>query len=64
MADPYPAIGTNYRPPIATYTTNRGLTLTKEEVKYLQDVFTEAYKRSDPKVSTPVTTLYDKLMKL
>ena len=23
--DPYPAIGTNYRPPIETYTTNRGL---------------------------------------
>ena len=64
MADPYPAIGTNYRPPIETYTTNRGLTLTKEEVKYLQDVFTEAYKRSDPKVETPVITLYNKLMKL
>ena len=44
MADPYPAIGTNYRPNIEPSTTNRGLTLTKEEVKYLQDVFTEAYK--------------------
>ena len=64
MADPYPAIGTNYRPNIEPSTTNRGLTLTKEEVKYLQDVFTEAYKRSDPKVETPVITLYNKLMKL
>ena len=64
MADPYPAIGTNYRPNIEPSTTNRGLTLTKEEVKYLQDVFTEAYKRSDPKVETPVITIYDKLMKL
>ena len=36
MADPYPAIGTNYRPPIETYTTNRGLTLTAEEVEALK----------------------------
>ena len=61
MADPYPAIGSNYRPPIEPSTTNRGLTLTKEEVKYLQDVFTEAYKRSDTSKSTPVITLYEKL---
>ena len=61
MTDPYPAVGSNYRPPIETYTNNRGLTLTKEEVKYLQDVFTEAYKRSDPSKSTPVITLYEKL---
>ena len=61
MADPYPAIGSNYRPPIKPSTTNRGLTLTKEEVKYLQDVFTEAYKRSDSSKSTPVITLYKKL---
>ena len=61
MADPYPAIGSNYRPPIEPSTTNRGLTLTKEEVKYLQDVFTEAYKRSDSSKSTPVITLYKKL---
>ena len=30
MADPYPAIGSDYRPKIETYTTNRGLTLTQE----------------------------------
>ena len=28
MADPYPAVGSNYRPPIEPSTTNRGLTLT------------------------------------
>ena len=61
MADPYPAVGSNYRPNFEPTTTNRGLTLTKEEVKYLQDVFIEAYKRSDPSKSTPVITLYEKL---
>ena len=38
MADPYPAIGSNYRPPIETYTTNRGLTLTTEEVVVLREL--------------------------
>ena len=38
MADPYPAIGTNYRPPIETYTTNRGLTVTQEEVASLRKI--------------------------
>ena len=38
MADPYPALGSNYRPPIETYTTNRGLTLTAEEVEFLRGV--------------------------
>ena len=37
MADPYPALGSNYRPPIETYTTNRGLTLTAEEVVELRE---------------------------
>ena len=36
MADPYPALGSNYRQPIETYTTNRGLTLTAEEVEALK----------------------------
>ena len=36
MADPYHPIGTNYRPTIETYTTNRGLTLTAEEVEALK----------------------------
>ena len=38
MSDPYPALGSNYRDPIVTYTTNRGLTLTQEEVIYLKGV--------------------------
>tara|TARA_Y100001963_G_scaffold96028_1_gene132184 strand:+ start:285 stop:479 length:195 start_codon:yes stop_codon:yes gene_type:complete len=64
MTDPYPAVGSNYRPNFEPTTTNRSITLTKEEVKYLQDVFTEAYKRSDPSVPTPVTTLYEKVSRL
>ena len=38
MADPYPAIGSDYRPKIEPYTTNRGLTLTQEEVLILKDM--------------------------
>ena len=38
MADPYPAVGSNYRPPIETYTTNRGLTVTQEEVAALREI--------------------------
>ncbi len=36
MADPYPAIGTNYRDPILPSTSNRGLTLTPAEVETLR----------------------------
>ena len=43
MADPYPALGSNYRPPIETYTTNRGLTLTAEEVLFLKEVSKQTY---------------------
>ena len=43
MADPYPALGSNYRPPIETYTTNRGLTLTAEEVVFLKEVSKQTY---------------------
>ena len=38
MADPYPALGSNYREPIETYTTNRGLTLVPEEVEFLRGI--------------------------
>ena len=38
MADPYPAVGSNYRPPIEPSTTNRGLTLTAEQVVALRDI--------------------------
>ena len=56
MADPYPAVGTNYRPNIETYTTNRGLTLTAEEVVELCDILSHI-----PNPSKEVISLYDKL---
>ena len=56
MADPYPAIGTNYRPNIETYTTNRGLTLTAEQVVALRDVLSHI-----PDPSKEVVELYDKV---
>ena len=36
--DPYPAVGSDYRPNIETYTTNRGLCLTAEEVVFLRSI--------------------------
>ena len=36
--DPYPAIGSFYRDPIVPSTTNRGLTLTAEEVVSLREL--------------------------
>ena len=38
MTDPYPAIGTHYRDPILPSTTNRGLTLTAEQVVAIKDL--------------------------
>ena len=38
MADPYPAGGSNYRPNFEPTTTNRGLTLTAEQVVALRDI--------------------------
>ncbi len=46
MTDPYPALGSDYRPPIETYTTNRGLTLTAEEVVFLQEVSKQTFPPS------------------
>lgn len=57
--DPYPAIGTNYRPPIETYTTNRGLTLTAEQVVALRDLLGKVV---DP--SKEIIELYDKVKSL
>ena len=51
MADPYPALGSNYRPPIETYTTNRGLTLTAEEVEFLQSITEQLLPSLQEKVS-------------
>ena len=59
MTDPYPAIGTNYRPPIETYTTNRGLTLTAEQVVALRDLLGKVV---DP--SKEIIELYDKVKSL
>ena len=57
--DPYPAIGTNYSPPIETYTTNRGLTLTAEQVVALRDLLGKVV---DP--SKEIIELYDKVKSL
>ena len=56
MADPYPALGSNYRPPIETYTTNRGLTLTAEQVVALRALLSHV-----PDPSKEVVELYDKV---
>ena len=56
MADPYPALGSNYREPIETYTTNRGLTLTAEQVVALRDLLSHA-----PDPSKEIVELYDKV---
>ena len=56
MADPYPAVGSNYRPNIEPSTTNRGLTLTKEEVGALRDILSHI-----PDPSKEVVELYDKV---
>ena len=56
MADPYPALGSDYRPPIETYTTNRGLTQTAEDVIVLRDHLSHV-----PDPSKEVVSLYDKV---
>ena len=56
MTDPYPALRRNYRPPIETYTTNRGLTLTAEQVVALKDLLSHV---TDP--SKEIVELYDKV---
>ena len=56
MADPYPAIGSNYRPNIEPSTTNRGLTLTAEEVVVLRDLLSHV-----PDPNSEVVSLYDKV---
>ena len=56
MADPYPAIGTNHRDPILPSTTNRGLTLTAEQVVALRDILSHI-----PDPSKEVVELYDKV---
>ena len=56
MADPYPAIGTNYRAPIEPSTTNRSVTLTAEQVVALKDLLSHV-----PDPSKEIVELYDKV---
>ena len=56
MTDPYPALGSNYRPNFETSTTNRGLTLTAEQVVVLRDLLSHV-----PDPSKEVVELYDKV---
>ena len=56
MTDPYPAIGSNYRPNIEPSTTNRGLTLTAEEVVALKNILSHI-----PDPSKEIVQLYDKV---
>ena len=56
MADPYPAVGSNYRPPIQPSTTNWGLCLTAEQVVALRDLLSHV-----PDPSKEIVELYDKV---
>ncbi len=56
MADPYPAIGTNYRPNFEPSTTNRSLTLTAQQVVALRDLLAHT-----PDPSNEIVELYDKV---
>jgi len=59
MADPYPAVGTNYRPNFEPATTNRGLTLTAEQVVVLKDILSHI-----PDPVKEVVELYEKVNQL
>ena len=56
MTDPYPAVGSNYRPNFQPSTTNRGLTLTAEEVVVLRVLLSHI-----PDPGKEVVSLYDKV---
>ena len=56
--DPYPAIGTNYRPNIQPSTTNRGLTLSKEQVEDLRDLLEQVAS------GEPVSTRFNQSLPL
>ena len=59
MTDPYPAVGTNYRPNFEPATTNRGLTLTAEQVVVLKDILSHI-----PDPVKEVVELYEKVNQL
>jgi|TARA_R100000008_G_scaffold13678_1_gene6712 hypothetical protein len=54
--DPYPAVGTHYREPFQPSTTNRGLTLTAEQVVELKELLSHV-----PDPSPNIVKLYDVL---
>ena len=56
MTDPYPAVGSHYRPNIEPSTTNRGLCLTADQVVALRDILSHI-----PDPSKEVVELYDKV---
>ena len=56
MTDPYPAVGSDYRPNFQPSTTNRGLTFTAEEVVALRDLLSHV-----PDPSNEIVSLYDKV---
>ena len=56
MTDPYPAVGSHYRPNIEPSTTNRGLCLTAEQVVALRDILSHI-----PDPSKEVVELYEKV---
>ena len=56
MTDPYPAVGSHYRPNIEPSTANRGLCLTAEQVVALRDILSHI-----PDPSKEVVELYDKV---
>ena len=56
MTDPYPAVGSHYRPNIEPSTTNRGLCLTAEQVVALRDILSHI-----PDPSKEAVELYDKV---
>ena len=52
--DPYPAVGTNYRPNFEPSTTNRSVTLTQEQVVELKELLSHV-----PDPSPNIIKLYD-----
>ena len=59
MADPYPAVGSNYRPNFEPSTTNRGVTLTQEQVAELKELLSHV-----PDPSPNIVALYDVVSQL
>ena len=57
--DPYPAIGTHYRPNFEPTTTNRSVTLTAEQVVELNELLSHV-----PDPSDNIVKLYDVVCKL